>query len=462
MKSKNQPVIVGLDIGTSKIVAVAARKNEYGKIEILGLGQAISVGVSNSMVLNVEQCMHSINSAITNCMASNPDLEIKDVYIGIGGQHIQTIQTRGDRFRKYIDDEISEKDIDILISEQYKTFIPETDQIIDIIPHNFTVDTIAHVLNPVGMNGAKLSANFHVITADKNVIKNMRRSVDKASLNIKNIFLQPLASAMALTSEEDREAGVAVVDIGAGTTDITIFSEGVLKHVAVIPCGSDNITNDIRNGLGLLRSQAEQLKVLYGMALVTNIDPAAVITVQGLRGLPAKEISLKSLYILIEEAMQEILDYVVFQLKQLHLDKSLHGGIILTGGGAQLKNIKKLTEQITGMSVRIGNLNDYLMESQLEKYSNPGFISGISLIVKACNDYEIAHSGNIAEEMEPLPVKERNVPQNTNETIILKVPVKNALPEVSDKKGTKMLQRLANTLRDKFMELFEDVDKEVL
>src|SRR6202012_1129106 len=227
MSKKEQPIIVGLDIGTTKVVAIAGRKNEFGKVEILGFGRAESAGVSHGVVMNIEQCIRSIEQAIEKCIQSNPNLEIKEVYVGIAGQHIKSLQTRGDRVRVNVEEEINKDDIDLLVRDQYKTYIPAGDQIIDIIPQEYMVDNTESVLDPIGMSGVKIGANFHIITGDRNAIRNIKRCVDKSDLNTRDLVLQPLASAAAVMNEEDLEAGVAIVDIGGGSKESAVFYDGI-------------------------------------------------------------------------------------------------------------------------------------------------------------------------------------------------------------------------------------------
>ena len=203
-----QPIIVGLDIGTTKIAVIAGRKNEFGKLEILGFGKANSNGVKHGQVLNIDETIKAIRTALDNCFASNPNLDINDVYVGIAGHHIKSLQTRGDIVRQANDEEISQREIDQLISDQYKTYIPAGDQIIDVIPQEFTVDNFQNIPNPIGYGGVKVGANFHIITGDKNAIRNIKRSVDKAGLHVKDLVLQPLASSSAVMAQEDLEAGV--------------------------------------------------------------------------------------------------------------------------------------------------------------------------------------------------------------------------------------------------------------
>jgi cell division protein FtsA len=387
--NQEAPIIVGLDIGTTKIAAIAGRKNEYGKLEILGFGKAPSFGVQHGMVLNIDQTIKAIRQALENCYASNPNLEINEVYVGIAGHHIKSLQTRGDIVRSDTDAEISQKDIDQLINDQYKTVIPASDQIIDVIPQQYIVDSLQNITYPIGMSGVKVGANFHIITGDKNAIRNINRSVEKSGLKIHDLVLQPLASAAAVMCDLDFEAGVAIVDIGGGTTDLAVFYEGILKHTAVIPYGGENITNDIKNGLGVLKTQAEQMKVQFGYALADEAKNNAYITIPGLRGQSPKEISVKNLAHIIQARMSEILDFVVYHLKQIGMDnKMLNGGIILTGGGSQLKHLIQLTEYTTGVNARIGYPNEHLASGHIDELTKPMYATCVGLILKGYNDYE--------------------------------------------------------------------------
>ncbi|MCC6286521.1 MAG: cell division protein FtsA [Chitinophagaceae bacterium] len=387
--NNEQPIIVGLDIGTTKIAAIAGRKNEYGKLEILGFGRANSNGVQHGMVLNIDQTIKAIQAALENCYASNPNLEINEVYVGIAGHHIKSLQTRGDIVRHNTDEEISQSEIDQLVSNQYKTYIPAGDQIIDVIPQEFTVDNFQNITNPIGYSGVKVGANFHIITGDRNAIRNINRSVEKSNLQVKDLVLQPLASAAAVMCEQDLEAGVVIVDIGGGTTDIAVFYEGILKHTAVIPFGGENITNDIKTGLGVLKTQAEQMKVKFGSALMDEARNNAYITIPGLRGMTPKEIGVQNLAKIIQARMSEILDFVTYHLNQVGIEKKmLNGGIVLTGGGSQLKHLIQLTEYITGLDARIGFPNEHLASGHIDELTKPMYATCIGLILKGYNVYE--------------------------------------------------------------------------
>lgn len=388
MTTQEAPIIVGLDIGTTKIAAIAGRKNEYGKLEILGFGRANSNGVQHGQVLNIDQTIKAIQQALTACYDSNPDLEIKEVYVGVAGHHIKSLQTRGDMVRQSSDTEIDHAEIEMLIENQRKTFIPAGDQIIEVIPQDFHVDNFQNIKDPVGFNGVKVGANFHIITGDRNAIRNINRAVERSHLKVKDLVLQPLASAAAVMSDVDMEAGVAILDIGGGTSDLAVFYDGILKHTAVIPFGGENITNDIRMGLGVLKGQAEAMKVQFGSALAEETKANAFITIPGLKGMPAKEISVKNLANIIQARMSEILDFVTYHLKQIGLDRMLNGGIIITGGGSQLKHLIQLTEYTTGLNARIGFPNEHLAANHIDELKKPMYATCIGLILKGYNDYE--------------------------------------------------------------------------
>lgn len=463
MNKNEQPIIVGLDIGTTKVVAIAGRKNEFGKLEILSVGRAESQGVNHGVVMNIDQCIRSIRMAIDKCLSSNPDLDIREVYVGIAGQHIKSLQTRGDRVRTNPDEEITKQDIELLLKDQYKTFIPAGDQIIDVVPQEFMVDSMQTNSSPVGMNGVKIGANFHIITGDRNAIRNIKRCVDKSALITKDLVLQPLASAAAVMSPEDLEAGVAIVDIGGGTTDMAVFYDGILKHTAVIPYAGVNITNDIRNGLGVLRAQAEQLKVQFGTALADEANANSYITIPGLKGLPPKEISVKNLAHIIQARTQEILDYVLYHLKQIGLDKRLYGGIILTGGGAQLKHITQLTEYITGLGTRIGYPNEHLAGGHDDELRDPMYATCIGLILRGYHDYENGSVKFSENSLIHASVDDATIAavEQATETEISNT-AEDAREEIGGKRKKIIMGKLFDGLKDKLIRIFEDEQDQLL
>ncbi len=451
--NQQQPIIVGLDIGTTKIAAIAGRKNEFGKLEILGFGRANSNGVQHGMVLNIDQTIKAIQQALENCYASNPNLNISEVYVGIAGHHIKSLQTRGDIVRQSIEEEIMQDEIDKLVADQYRTYIPAGDQIIDVIPQEFTVDNFQNIPNPIGYSGVKVGANFHIITGDKNAIRNINRSVEKAGLQTKDLVLQPLASAAAVMCDQDLEAGVAIVDIGGGTTDLAVFYEGILKHTAVIPFGGENITNDIKTGLGVLKTQAEQMKIQFGSALSDEAKSNAFITIPGLRGMAPKEISVKNLANIIQARMSEIMDFVSYHLKQVGLDnRMLNGGVILTGGGSQLKHLIQLTEYVTGLNARIGYPNEHLSGGHIEELAKPMYSTCIGLILKGYNDYENKNrqldqnyiKATAAGIMQQEPLAEELVTEEDAATQQVKV------------KQRKTLKGFMDTFKNNLIEMFKE------
>lgn len=470
MNKKEQPIIVGLDIGTTKVVAIAGRKNEFGKLEILGFGKADSAGVSHGVVLNIEQCIRSIEQAIDKCLQSNPNLEINEVYVGIAGQHIKSLQTRGDRVRSVTDDEITKEDIDMLIKDQYKTYIPAGDQIIDIIPQDFTIDNTPNILDPIGMSGIKVGANFHIVTGDRNAIRNIKRCVDKSSLKTNDLVLQPLASAAAVMNNEDLEAGVAIVDIGGGTTDMAVFHDGILQHTAVIPYAGTNITNDIRQGLGVLRAQAEAMKVQFGMALADEAKTNAYITIPGLRGLPPKEISVKNLAHIIQARTEEILDYVMYHLKQVNMDKKLFGGIILTGGGSQLNHLIQLTEYKTGLGARIGQPNEHLAGGHHEALNHPMYATCIGLILRGYSDFEtgklnfnssnkeinVSHESPAQDVFVKVEMPREAVGIAAESTPETETPEQTREKQERNNKRSETIKKVFNQIKNGFMSFFEE------
>jgi cell division protein FtsA len=457
MYNEQQPIIVGLDIGTTKIAAIAGRKNEFGKLEIIGFGRANSNGVKHGQVLNIDETIKAISMALENCYASNPGLEINEVYVGIAGHHIKSLQTRGDIVRHSTEEEITQREIDQLINDQYKTYIPAGDQIIDVIPQEFTVDNFQNIPNPIGYGGVKVGANFHIITGDKNAIRNINRAVEKSNLKTKDLVLQPLASAAAVMGIEDLEAGVAIVDIGGGTTDLAVFYEGILKHTAVIPFGGENITNDIKTGLGVLKTQAEQMKVQFGSALANEARSNAFITIPGLRGMPAKEISVKNLANIIQARMSEIMDFVTYHLKQVGLDnRMLNGGIVLTGGGSQLKHLIQLTEYVTGLNARIGFPTEHLAAGHIEELAKPTYSTCIGLILKGYSDYE-----NNRKQFEN-QFRKLDVPQNLRQAEVEEELIAEEELRAEKMKNRKGIKDFWGKFKDGIIELFKEEEDHAL
>lgn len=374
-------IIVGLDIGTTKIAAIVGRKNQYGKIEILGSGKAESIGVNRGVVVNIEKTVQSIALAIKQAEESS-QVDIKRLYVGIAGQHIKSLQHRGNIMRDSIEDTITQQDIDLLVQKMYKLVIPPGEEIIHVIPQDFIVDNESGIKDPVGISGICLEANFHIITGMVTAAKNIHKCVIRTGMEVEDLILEPLASAEAVLGEDEKEAGVALIDIGGGTTDLAVFQDGIIRHTAVIPFGGNIITEDIKEGCSIIRSQAEALKVKFGSALSRENKNEEVVSIPGLRGTPAKEITLKNLASIIQARMEEIIEQVYWEIKNSGFEQKLIAGIVLTGGGSQLKHIKQLTEFLTGMNTRIGYPNEHLAGNMPDELCSPMYSTGIGLVIK--------------------------------------------------------------------------------
>lgn len=377
-------IAVGLDIGTTKIVAMIGRKNDYDKIEILGVGKAKSLGVHRGVVNNITQTIQSIQQAVE--MAEEVSgIKIDEVVVGIAGQHIRSLQHSDYITRPNAEEVIDEADIDKLVNQVYKLVMLPGEEIIHVLPQDFKVDGQSEVKEPIGMYGGRVEANFHVVVGQVSSIRNIGRCITSAGLKLSNITLEPLASANAVLNAEEREAGVALLDIGGGTTDLAIFKDGIIRHTSVIPFGGNVITEDIKEGCSIIEKQAELLKTKFGSAWPGENKENEIVSIPGLRGRDPKEITLKNLSKIIHARVVEIIEQVYQEIKNYGHEepkKKLIAGIVLTGGGAQLKHIKQLVEFITGMDTRIGFPNEHLASDSDEDSSSPAFATAVGLLMK--------------------------------------------------------------------------------
>lgn len=379
MESSEQ-IIVGLDIGTTKIACLVGKKNEYGKLELLGMGKAESVGVRRGVVSHITPAVEAIKKAVEKA-ALNSGCEIKVVNVGIAGQHIKSLQHRGVITLDNLDEEIAIKDVDALIQDMHKLVLPPGESIIHVLPQDFIVDNESGIKDPVGMSGIRLEANFHIITGLVTAIQNIFKCVQKSELDIADLTLEPLASAEAVLSDEEKEAGVVLVDIGGGTTDVAIFQDGIIRHTAVIPFGGNIITDDIKEGCTIIRKQAELLKVKFGSALASENQANDIVVIPGLSGREPKEISVKNLAHIIQARMEEIIEQVYFEIRNSGFERKLIAGIVITGGGAQLKHLPQLFEYLTGMDTRIGYPTEHLASGN-DKVASPMYATGVGLVLK--------------------------------------------------------------------------------
>ena len=378
-------ISVGLDIGTTKIVVMAGKKNEFNKVEILGIGKSKSLGVHRGVVNNITQTIQSIQQAVEEAKNLCGD-NIEEVVVGIAGQHIRSLQHSDYITRENPEKVISQEDIEKLIQQVYKLVMLPGEEIIHVLPQEFKVDGQSEIKEPIGMYGGRLEANFHVVVGQVSSIKNIGRCIKSAGLSMGNITLEPLASSEAVLSREEKEAGVALIDIGGGTTDLAIFKDGIIRHTAVIPFGGNVITEDIKEGCSIIEKQAELLKIKFGSAWPGENKDTEIVSIPGLRGRDPKEISLKTLSKIINARVVEIIEQVHLEIKNYGNDeqkKKLIGGIVLTGGCSQLKHLKQLVEYITGMDTRIGYPSEHLAGDTNKSHTEPLFSTAVGLLLNA-------------------------------------------------------------------------------
>ncbi|TYZ07642.1 cell division protein FtsA [Hymenobacter lutimineralis] len=394
---QHDKIVVGLDIGTTKICALVGRKNEFGKLEILGMGKAVSEGVVRGIVSNIDKTVDAIKKAIRQAEEQS-GINIGVVNVGIAGQHIKSLQHNGSITRASQDSEITQDDVNRLTNDMYRLVTPPGSEIIHVMPQDYKVDYEEGIMDPVGMSGVRLEGNFHIITAQSTAINNINKCVTKAGLEIDNLILEPLASSMSVLSEEEKEAGVALIDIGGGTTDLAIFKDGIIRHAAVLPFGGNIVTSDIKQGCLVMQNQAEQLKVKFGKAIAEEASEYEIVSIPGLRDRAPKEISLKNLAYIIEARMEEIIELVYAEIQRTGHGDKLAAGIVLTGGGSQLQNLVQLTEYVTGLDTRIGYPNEHLGKSKIEAVKSPMYATTVGLVLSGYRSLDERQNRNSYEE----------------------------------------------------------------
>lgn len=436
---EKEHIAVGLDIGTTKIVAMIGRKNEFGKLEILGLGKTKSLGVHRGVVNNITQTIQSIQLAIKEA-EENSGKEVTRVTVGIAGQHIRSLQHSDYITRKNADEVIDEEDINSLCDQVHKLVMLPGEEIIHVLPQEYKVDGQAEIKEPIGMYGGRLEANFHVVVGQISSIRNIGRCIKSAGLELNAVTLEPLASANAVLSQEEKEAGVALIDIGGGTTDLAIFKDGIIRHTAVIPFGGNIITEDIKDGCSIIEKQAELLKIKFGSAWPGENKDNEIVSIPGLRGREPKEISLKNLAKVIHYRAVEIIEQVFLEIKNYGHEekrKKLIAGIVLTGGGAQLNHLKQLVEYITGMDTRVGYPNEHLAGNTDKETASPIYATAVGLVMNSLEkqEHENAKTSQNTEnepevEEKNTEVEEKEIPQSKKE---LHKPTKSFMEKFVDK-----------------------------
>lgn len=457
MESTN-PIVVGLDIGTTKIVAIVGKKNEYGKIEILGIGKADSLGVKRGMVINIKDTVEAIKDAVQK-VEDESQIHITNVNVGIAGQHIRSEQQTGRRIRAIADVPITDEEIEQISNDIYKLVMNPGESVVNVIPQDYVIDGEGDITHPVGMLGSSLEANFHVIIGQVLAAKNIFTCVKTAGLNPVDLMLEPIASASAVLSAEEKEAGVVLVDIGGGTTDIAIFYNGILRHTHVIPFGGEVLTDDIKEGCSILRKHAEELKIKFGSALASENSEDEIVAIPGIRGRDPKEISLRNLANIIQARMQEIIEQVYNEIKLSGLERKLGAGIVLTGGGALLKHLVQLTEFMTGMDTRIGYPNEHLANQKNDVITSPIYATGVGLVIERMN--KIDHLLHLNKKSDIVEINVGQEAEKEENKVVENVPgtEKEEPVEVKEEKAKKKKKEKEKKERDpkkSFLEIIRE------
>ena len=437
MAQKDQ-IVAAIDIGTTKIVAIVGRINESGKLEVLGLSDTPSKGVKRGVVLNIEETVNAIDTTVREARQKS-GIHFQDVFVGIAGQHIKSLRNRGYLNRDSYEDEITRDDIRTLVEDMYKIPVEVGEEILHVLPQNFIVDSETGVKNLIGMSGKRLEANFHIVVGQIASAKNIEKCINRVNLNVKQLVLEPLASSEAVLTDDEKEAGVALVDIGGGTTDVAIYYDDIIRHTAVIPFGGNVVTRDIKEGCSILQRQAESLKIQFGSSLGDLAKEDKVVTIPGISGREPKEISFKSLAYIIQSRMEEIIDAVMFEAENSgYLDK-LSAGIVLTGGGALLLHLPQLVKFKTGLDVRVGYPTEHLVKESDEEVNQPMYSTSVGLLLKG--------SEYLKENNEEISVKNQG----------------EAKEEEGKQKNTKprLKGKIINSFRSVISEIFEEDDTRI-
>ena len=424
-------IIVGLDIGTTKVACIVGQKSDNGKIEILGYGKTVSTGVRRGVVTNIFDTVEAIKTAVKQA-SDQSGVEINRVSVGIAGQHIKSLQHRGVLMRDNHETEISEAELERLRNDTFKINMTPGEEIIDVIRQDTYVDgELAG--NPVGMLGSKIEANFHVIIGQTSAAKNIVKCIQSAGLDMDYMILEPIASAQAVLDDEEKDAGVVLVDIGGGTTDIAVFKDKKIQHTAVIPFGGNIITEDICSGCSIIKHYAEEVKVKFGSALAGENRDDEVVSIPGIRGREPKEISFKNLANIIQARLEEIFELVNYEIQKAKTDNQLIAGIVLTGGGAMMRHIQQLAEFKTGLEVRIGYPNEHLNQTEMKEMSSPMFSTGIGIVIETIarmEHDEYLKASKAADEM-------RREPQHQDEIVVETPEVEQGDNEQEENEGKK-------------------------
>ncbi len=391
---KVNDIIVGLDIGTTKICAIVGQINENGKLNILGMGKTPSLGgVSRGVVANITKTTEAIKKAVEMASQSSK-INIKTVHVGIAGHHIKSLQHTGTLIRTDSEKEISFQEINQLQNDMQRLAVEPGSTIIHVLPQEYAVDNEKGIIDPVGRTGTKLDGTFHIVTGQILAAKNIKRCVENAGLEVANLIVEPIASASAVLEPEEMEAGICLLDIGGGTSDIAIFKGGKIRHTAVIPYGGDVLTQDIMEAFSIIEKQAEKLKIMFGCALPESAKDNEIVSIPTVGNRKPKEIYVKNLAKVINARMKEIFELVDEEIYLSGYKNKLHSGIMLTGGGAELKDVSMLLEYVTGIEVNLGYPNQHLAKGMVDEVKSPMFATSIGLVLKGIENENIAVAQN--------------------------------------------------------------------
>jgi len=377
----DQKIVAGLDIGTTKITAIVAEANEDGDgIRIIGVGSAPSDGLKRGVVVNLEKTTRSIQYAVQEAERMS-GRTIRSVFAGIAGDHIRGINSRGVIAVSRKDAEIRPHDLERVIEAAKAVAIPADREILHVLPQEFIVDDQDGIRDPVGMSGVRLEAEVHIITGAASACRNVIRAAERAGLEVEELVLESLASADAVLTQDERDLGVALFDIGGGTTDVAIFYEGSVRHTAVIGLGGSNVTNDLAIGLRTPVERAEQLKLQSGCALTSMVSPKEVVQVPSVGGRLDREVSRHMLAMMIEPRIEEIFELGKKEIRKNHVGDLLGAGVVLTGGASSLEGMPELAEQVFDLPVRRGIPMG--ITGLTEAACDPRFATGVGLAIHA-------------------------------------------------------------------------------
>ncbi len=447
---KKDQIVGAIDIGTTKIVTIIGKMNETGRLEILSMAKTESKGVKRGVVQNIEETVAAISRTVEEAELKAGE-KLHEVFVGIAGQHIRSIKNRGYINRDSYEDEITKDDIKKLELDMLKIPTEVGEEIIHVIPQNYIVDNETGVKNPVGMSGKRLEANFHIVIAQIASAKNIEKCVNRAGLKVKCLMLEPLASSEAVLTDDEKEAGVVLVDIGGGTTDIAVYYDDIIRHTAVIPFGGNVITKDIKEGCAILQRQAELVKIQFGSALGEMAEDDKVVSIAGIAGRDPKEISFKSLAYIVQSRMEEILEAITFEIENSGYMDKLSAGMVITGGGAMLRNLPQLVKFKTCMDVRLGYPSEHLAANVPQEINHPMYSTAIGLILKGFK--YIREHGDIEATGQ--------VKQNAIEEMVFEINDEAGQEPVETNAGQKSKTNIFNSFKKTFSELFEENDSKM-